>query len=151
VIHTITIPYIRFPSLPSAAFPLRTYVDRPALETKIEYQGSISTSFYSIIDSGADSCVFASIWGKQIGINIGTGKAELTLGAAGSGASYYHSIRVHVQLQSNWIPFNCFGGFLDGLDQFGFGLLGHHGFFSLFESVTLDSKSGIVELAYDVP
>jgi hypothetical protein len=37
------------------------------------------------------------------------------------------------------------------LDQFGFGLLGHQGFFSLFEAITLDSKNKIVELKFDEP
>lgn len=70
---------------------------------------------------------------------------------AGGGATYYHQIKVHVQSQGQTWHFDCYAGFLDGLDQFGFGLLGHHGFLDLFESVTLDSKRGMVELKIDAP
>jgi len=55
---TITFPYTRFPARPSPAFPNRTFVDRPALATTIEYQGRLFPSrFFSIIDSGADKGV----------------------------------------------------------------------------------------------
>lgn len=151
MIRTITLPYVRFPALNSPAFPLRTFVDRPAIATKIECQGSLSVAFYSIIDSGADSCTFPSVIGRQIGMNISSGMSETTMGAAGSGVTYYHSIKVHVEIKGKWVSFNCFGGFLDGLDQIGFGLLGHKGFFNLFESVSLDSKNGRIKLAVNVP
>jgi len=152
VIRSVSFPYIRFPALPSPAFPTRISVDRPALETRIEYQGTIfPLSFFSIIASGADSCVFPSLLGKQIGIDIKSGLSEGTMGVAGSGTTYYHSIRVYVSIQGSWYQFDCFAGFMDEMDQFGMGLLGHHGFFSLFESVTLDSRKKIVELKIDVP
>ncbi len=77
--------------------------------------------------------------------------SETTIGAAGSGVTYYHSIKVHVEIKGKWVSFNCFGGFLDGLDQIGFGFLGHKGFFNLFESVSLDSKNGRIKLAVNVP
>jgi hypothetical protein len=144
---TITLSYTRFLALPSPAFPNRTYVDRPVLATKIDFGGIVSPQFYSIIDSGADSCVFPSVIGQQIGIDIYSGRAEVSIGAAGGGSAYYHSIQVHVRLQQQWVKFNCYAGFLDGLNQLGFGLLGHHGFFDLFESVTLDSKRKLIVLS----
>jgi hypothetical protein len=152
VIHSFSFPYIRFPAVPTPTFPARNFVDRPALETRIEYQGTIfPLSFFSIIDSGADSCVFPSLVGEQIGIDIKTGLSEGTMGVAGSGITYYHSIKVWISIQGNWYHFDCFAGFMDEMDQFGMGLLGHHGFFSLFDSVTLDSKKKIVELKIDIP
>jgi len=54
---------------------------------------------------------------------------------------------VHVRIQQRWVKFNCYAGFLDGLNQLGFGLLGHHGFFDLFEAVTLDSKRKLILLS----
>jgi len=87
VIRTIIIPYTRFPSAPSQAFPNRHYVDRPALETQIEFQGQKSPQFYSIIDSGADSSVFPSAFGRLVGINISTDKPDLTMGVGGSGTT----------------------------------------------------------------
>ncbi len=130
MIRSVSFPYIRFPALPSPAFPTRISVDRPALETRIEYQGTIfPLSFFSIIDSGADSCVFPSLLGKQIGIDIKSGLSEGTMGVAGSGTTYYHSIRVYVSIQGSWYQFDCFAGFMDEMDQFGMGLLGSSWFF----------------------
>lgn len=143
---TITLRYTRFPALPSPAFPSRTHIDRPVLATRIEVGGIISPPFYSIIDSGADSCVFPSVIGQQVGINIYSGRAELSIGAAGGGSAYYHPIQVHVRIDQQWAKFDCYAGFLDGLNQLGFGLLGHHGFFDLFESVALDSKRKLIVL-----
>ena len=77
MIHSFSLPYIRFPAVLTPAFSARNFVDRPALETRIEYQGAIfPLSFFSIIDSGADSCVFPSLVGKRIGIDIKTGLSE---------------------------------------------------------------------------
>lgn len=152
MIRTITFPYIRFPAYPTDAFPVRTFIERPALQTTIEYQGKVFPNFFfSIIDSGADSCVFPSVIGRQIGIDIYSGRSEATVGVAGSGTTFYHSVTVHVSIQGQLYHFDCYAGFLDGLDQFGFGLLGHHGFFNLFESVTLDSKKKFVELKVEIP
>lgn len=152
MIQTISFPYVRFPAIPSPTFPNRTFVDRPALETMIEYNGVVFPRlFFSIIDSGADSCVFPSAFGKQIGIDIKSGPSESTTGVTGPGDAFYHSVKVYVRIQGNMYEFDCYAGFMDGLDQVGIGLLGHHGFFSLFESVTLDSKNRTVELKVDVP
>lgn len=73
------------------------------------------------------------------------------MGVAGGGVTYYHQIKVYMQIQGQTWHFDCYAGFLDGLDQFGFGLLGHHGFFNLFESVTLDNKKKVVELKVEIP
>lgn len=73
------------------------------------------------------------------------------MGVVGGGIVYYHPIKVYVGIQGNWYHFDCYAGFLEGLDQMGFGLLGRHGFFDLFESVSLDNKRTTVELKIDVP
>ncbi len=152
MIRSITFSYTRFPAIPSPIFPNRTYIERPAVQTTIEYQGQLFPQlFFSIIDSGADKCTFPSIFGTKIGINVHAGGQDLTVGTGGSEVIYYHPIKVYVQIQGNTYSFECFGGFLDSLDQLGYGLLGHRGFFDLFESVMLDSKRKIVELKVDDP
>jgi hypothetical protein len=150
--QTLTLPYTRFRSHPSPAFPNRRSVDRPAIETSIGYQGRIFPSpFFSIIDSGADTCVFPAVVGSLIGIDVKSGVPETSVGVVGSGVTYYHWVTVYVWIQGREYHFDCYAGFLEGLNQMGFGLLGHHGFFDLFESVTLDSKRGMVELKVNGP
>lgn len=152
MIKTITFPYTRFPAAPSAAFPNRTYIDRPALETTVQFGSkTFPRSFFAIIDSGADSCVFPAAIGRQIGIDIRSGSTESTMGATGAGQTYYHRVKVYIRIQGKLYSFDCYAGFMYELDQFGFGLLGRHGFFSLFESITLDSKNKRVELKFDEP
>ncbi|MBI4522773.1 MAG: hypothetical protein HY695_03045 [Deltaproteobacteria bacterium] len=151
MIQTVSVPYIRFFVPPSPAFPTRSFVDRPALVTNIEYRGKIfPINFFSIIDSGADSCVFPASIGRHIGIDVQSGLAEATAGVTGSDTAYYHLVKVWVSIQGKWYSFDCYAGFMDGLDQLSTGLLGHHGFFNLCESVSLDSKQKIVTLQIDV-
>lgn len=40
-------------------------VNTPVLDARIEVGGILSPPFYSIIDSGADSCVFPSVIGAE--------------------------------------------------------------------------------------
>lgn len=84
--------------------------------------------------------------GSLAGVNVQSGNADLVVGAVGSGVTYYHNVRIHIQIQGRWVPFVCYAGFLDGLNQFGAGLLGHNGFFDLFESIVFDTINGTVEL-----
>lgn len=72
--------------------------------------------FFSIIDSGADSCVFPATIGAQMGINVNSGKPEGTVGVVGGGIVYYHPVKVYVDIQGNSYRFDCYAGFLDGLD-----------------------------------
>ena len=69
-------------------FPDRTYIERPALETSIEFAGKASKVFYSIIDSGADSSVFPSIYGLSVDLNLTSGARDPTLGATGRGTLF---------------------------------------------------------------
>ena len=73
-----------------------------------ESQGKVFPNFFfSIIDSGADSCVFPSIIGRQIGIDIYSGRSEATVGVAGSGTTFYHSVTVHVSIQGQLYHFDA--------------------------------------------
>ncbi len=151
MIQSISFPYIRLPSIPSPAFPNRTFVDCPALITNIEYRGKVfPQNFYSIIDSGADHCAFPSTIGSHVGIDVPSGPSDRTTGVAGTDITYYHQVKIWFQINQDWYHFDCYAGFLRGLDQIGMGLLGRHGFFDLLESITLDNKR-TVELRLDIP
>ena len=55
-----------------------------------------------------------------------------------------------MKLQGKWYNFDCYAGFMTELDGLGMGLLGHHGFFQLFDYITLDSKNKVVTLSTTV-
>jgi len=121
------------------------------LVTTIEYQGHVSPNFYSLIDSGADSCSFPPAFGTQASIDVKSGKTDSTAGVVATQLTYFHSVRVHINLMGQSVTFDCYAGFQDGLDQLGIGILGRRDFFDLFESVTLDNKKKMVELRRDIP
>ena len=151
MIHTLVEPYLRFPRTPSPAFPTLAYTERPALTTFIEYQGkSPQQTFFSIIDSGADNCIFPAKFGQLVGINITSGPTEGSRGI-GSGTTYYHNVRVWVMVGGKFYHFNCYAGFMVELDQTGVGFLGRRGFFNLFQSITFDPSNSLVEFKVNIP
>ena len=151
MIQTLVEPYTRFPLQPTPAFPNATYVDRPALLTSIKYQGnSLSTNFYSLVDSGADNCYFPAQFAPLVGINLTSGKLAQVVGI-GSGNTYYHDITISVEVGGQVYSFDCYAGFMTELDAMGAGLLGHNGFFNLFKSITFDVVNGSVEFKVDMP
>lgn len=58
---------------------------------------------------------------------------------------------MRITINGEVYEFSCYAGFEERINQLGMGLLGHHGFFSLCESVTLDSKRKMVELKINEP
>ena len=126
-------------------------VSRPQVQTLLEYQGKyLEFVFPSVIDSGADYCMFPAQFGDQIGIPIREGKVQATAGI-GDDTAYFHSLRVHVGIERKAYYFDCYAGFMYSLDRISIGLLGRHGFFELFASVTFKHTAGIVELVPKVP
>lgn len=151
MIQTLVEPYIRFFRPSSLAFPTLTYTDRPALKTVIEYQGKTGAQFfYSIIDSGADTCVFPAMFGQSVGINVTSGPTEGTQGI-GSGTTYYHNVQVWVEVEGKPYQFNCYAGFMVELNQTGVGFLGRRGFFDMFQSIAFDPQNSQVEFKVNIP
>lgn len=143
----LQLPYTKFPAIPSPAFPTQTSVHRPALPLALGYGGAATQfRFLSIIDSGADHCVFPAIYGRQIGINIESGPTVFSNGVAGGSVAYFHNVKVAFAIQGTPYAFDCFAGFMPSMDQLGIGLLGHHGFFALFNRVTFNCAANVVEL-----
>ena len=143
----IQLPYTELAIPPSEAFPQGVKVDYPLIPVFLNYQGKGSSSwFLSIIDSGADNCVFPAIFGRQAGIPIEAGAKMPTIGATGAGWAYFHDVNISLDVRGSYYNFNCRAGFMPDLDLAGYGLLGRQGFFSLFEKVAFDSKARLVEL-----
>lgn len=143
----LQVPYTEIIVPPSEAFPHGAKVDYPLLPVALTYQGKPPTFwFLAIIDSGADNCVFPAIFGRQAGVQVETGLKMPTVGVTGTGWAYFHQVKVSFNIQGNFYSFDCRAGFMPDLDLAGYGLLGRHGFFSLFEKVAFDTKARLVEL-----
>ena len=145
--QTLTIRYTELPVPPSEAFPNVQKRDYPVLPVALSFQGKATPfTFFSIIDSGADNCIFPAIVGRSIGIPIEAGAKLLTTGVTGGGLTYFHQVQVVFELDGKRYHFDCYAGFMPSLDQVGVGLLGRHGFFDLFETVAFNNTARLVEL-----
>jgi len=121
--------------------------DYPLVKVALFHQGKVPDfDFYAVIDSGADHCSFPAIFGDRVGIPITSGKKAVTVGATGSGDSYYHNVHVGVLVQGNPYGFDCYAAFMPGLNDMGIGLLGRCGFFDLFKTVAFHTADRVVEL-----
>ena len=89
--------------------------------------------------------MFPAEFGERIGIPIREGKVQATSGI-GEDTAYFHRVKVFVEIAGKTYYFNCYAGFMYSLDQIGLGLLGRHGFFELFESVSFRHNANVVEL-----
>ena len=145
MIKVLTIPYTEVPVHPTEVFPDVRKRDYPILPVSVSYKEK-QISFLSVIDSGADNCVFPAIFGRAIGLDIEAGGKLLTTGVAGGGMTYFHSVQVSFNIQTKWYTFDCYCGFMTSMDEVGFGLLGRHGFFNLFKRVAFNNKARLVEL-----
>ena len=94
----------------------------------------------SLVDSGADFCVFPANTGKAIGLDIHEGENVSTFGIGGKETLYFHKVKVEVIINDEpWI-FECRAGFLTKLNSKGIGFLGRDGFFDLFQEVTFNQS-----------
>lgn len=143
----LVVPYTEIPVPPTEPFPSVVKRDYPILPVAISYQDKTTQfTFFSVIDSGADNCIFPAVIGRQIGIPIESGAKLQTAGVGGGGIAYFHRIVVIFAIQGNPYRFNCYAGFMTSMDQVGVGLLGRHGFFDLFERVAFNNAGRVVEL-----
>jgi hypothetical protein len=135
--------YCRFPASSSEAFPRRVSVLRPVIPiiliNKQDHQKKVS--YLSLIDSGADLCIFNADIGEIIGLDIHAGKREILYGIALHPiTAYCHDILISL----GGYEFDCYAGFSEELSHLSYGILGQTGFFDRYK-ITLDYKSGRIE------
>jgi hypothetical protein len=139
------VPYLCVPCPINPVFQTQETISRPLIETSLAYKGTeLDVTFYSIVDSGADFCIFPAQYGEAVGVPVKQGK-PLSTSAIGSGVElYFHEVITILHLDGELIPFKCLVGFTDQLDSHG--VLGRNGFFGLFERVAFKEKEGLLEL-----
>lgn len=133
--------YRKFPAEPSKAFPRRFSAIRPVIPIRL-IRGEKAVRYLTIIDSGADLCIFHAEIGELIGIAVESGKLLQFSGISGQQlTAYFHNIKVEV----GGYEFDCYAGFSRDLGNLPYGLLGQLGFFNLFD-VLFDYNKERIEL-----
>ena len=136
----ITVPYQKIQIPAQGDTPSKT-IYAPVLKTTLFYKNN-ERLFYidSLVDSGADFCVFPANTGKAIGLDVYGGENVSTFGIGGKETLYFHKVKVEVIIKDEpWI-FECRVGFSIKLNSKGIGFLGRDGFFDLFQEVAFNQS-----------
>ena len=119
----------------------------PRLPTTLEWNNTRTKfSFPSVVDSGADYCVFPANFGERLGLEVTKGRRAQMAGFGGGGECFYHKIGVLVLIENKIWRFECFAGFSERMNEMGIGLLGRHGFFELFDEIIFDQRNKLFKL-----
>lgn len=103
-----------------------------------------SIRYFGLVDSGADSCIFAGEIAELIGLDIATGR-RLSVSGVVEGEQrpfYLHQVEVEI---GGWTKLTTVG-FMPDLSNNGHGLLGQSGFFDRFSFVKFEYLKGTVEV-----
>lgn len=136
----ITVPYQKIQIPPRLDFPAKT-IYAPILKTSLFHKNKERLFYFdSIVDSGADFCVFPANVGKAIGLDVSEGKNILTFGVGGKEMLYFHKVTVEVIIKDESWTFESYVGFSTKMNAKGIGFLGRDGFFNLFQEVTFNQR-----------
>lgn len=111
---------------PDHTKPKKDWIKRPKIQVRL-YNGIKFTDLISLVDSGADDCMFTSATCADLGIDLKTGTLKQFKGIAKGVLvdSYLHPIEIQVYGFSERIP--VVAAFSESLE--GDGILGQSGFF----------------------
>ncbi len=81
---------------PNFLNPNKSWISRPLIPINLFYKGK-SLKVYSLIDSGADTSLFHYSIGKELEIDIKTGRKEQFFGIVKDGIDvYFHKIKLQI-------------------------------------------------------
>ncbi len=142
----LTIPYRKIQIPAQGDVPAKT-IHVPVLKTTLFYKNDKWLfDFDSIVDSGADFCVFPAKMGTAIGLDVYGGESATTNGIGGKETLYFHKVRAEVLIKDEPWTFECRAGFSTKLNTKGIGFLGRDGFFDLFQEVAFNQKAKMFRL-----
>lgn len=96
----VIIPYTKLP-IPAGKNSPEKIIYCPLLETKLyNEQHETHFTFASVVDSGADFCVFPAKYGSIIGLDIKKGQNVVTTGVGGQEVLYFHKIKIEVYIKN---------------------------------------------------
>jgi len=140
-----TIPYQKI-QIPARGDLPSKIVHAPILKTALLYKDNEPFYFDSVVDSGADFCVFPASLGELAGIDITEGRNAFTFGVGGKETLYFHKVKVQVTIKDEPWVFECQAGFSTKMNARGVGFLGRDGFFDLFQEVAFNQKTKMFRL-----
>lgn len=133
--------YERVAVVPCPAFPEGKVTLRPIVPLILEHAG-VKIEYGALVDSGADFCIFHSLVGEVLGLDVTRGKEANFGGVGGRGmVAYFHTIRLHIGSYAG--DFYC--GFTRDIPPDGYGILGQVGFFDHFR-VLFDHPNEEIEI-----
>lgn len=120
-------------------FPQKKSTLRPVIQLVFPSKNG-EFRYLALVDSGADYCLFHSIVGQRLGINIKSGKCLTFTGTSGHPQhAYFHKVSFLI----GGIEHVCEAGFSDEMEKLPYGLLGQDGFFDKWNVKFEYSKENI--------
>lgn len=118
--------YKKFPyDAQNKVFTDKKYALRPVIQIDFESPNG-PFSYFVLIDSGADYCIFHARVGELLGLEIKSGKPLTFFGTSGQPQiAYFH----HINFKIGGNDFSCYVGFSFDIEQLAYGILGQVGFF----------------------
>lgn len=133
--------YWKFPLTPPSEF-FGNSILKPIIPIKIS-SGKNIIKYATLLDSGADFCIFDAEIGENLGLNINSGKKLSFGGIQGKANSeaFLHEVVINVGGWDHIIS----AGFSYDIAKHGYGILGQKGFFDIF-TVKFDLSKQEIEL-----
>ena len=142
----ITVPYQKI-LIPARGNSPAKIIHAPILKTSLFYKNKERVLFFdSVVDSGADFCVFPASAGKAAGLELEEGENVPTYGIGGKETLYFHKVTVEVIVNNQSWKFQCRAGFSTSLNPRGVGFLGRDGFFDLFQEIAFNQRAKMFRL-----
>jgi hypothetical protein len=138
----VKFPYRKEPATPGPAHKRRTKVLRPRIRIRLVH-GKRSIELLSLVDSGADDCIFPLEVAEELNLRLDPRNANLY---GGIGAGHIRAIFSTVTLEVNHdIMIPLYAGFSDAPSVVP--ILGQAGFFDQFE-VNFNRPHELIELRF---
>jgi hypothetical protein len=93
------------------------------------FNGAKRKQVVSLVDSGADECLFHASIGRSLGIDVASGRYKVFDGIAGTIEAYMHPIDIQIQDFDERVIIEAAFTESDGVDA----ILGQAGFFENFK------------------
>ena len=135
-------PYRKYSIDPrKSPFPQKKSTLRPVIRIDFDSRDGLF-SYFVLIDSGADYCMFHSYIGERLGLDIKKGLPLIFYGTSGHPQkAYFHKIIFKIGGHEH----TSFVGFSYDMDNLAYGLLGQDGFFDKW-NVKFEYRKENIEL-----
>ena len=137
--------YTQIKAPPDPAFPGGRNVCRPILITELVASSGQRIICRSILDTGADNCVFPLSLAAAIGLDYHAMKSNISSGVGSTAnRTYFETIVVNIHTPGlPVISFEIYAGFMEGLEKLGVGFAWTGWIFQFLQHIVLSQDSRI--------